>query len=159
MADSLVSFQVLDDAGQTGNVHVFFDAGVTQAQLFGFANQFGTILDAAIDGKVTGARVTFDLTLSSTVKADPVADSTVRRGAQYSFGNTSRFSWGQYIPAWSLDLIDAGAIDTTNVDAQNLINAYVDGLTVSAVIIQPTNGYGADLNAFRRAIESFRKKG
>lgn len=153
MADSLLSVKVVDDAGKSKTVPVFFTSSVTPANIQTFATDFIPLLDATIDGMITEATVTLDITVPGGIKASPVVDSTVRRGAVESFANPSRFNWSLYIPSFSLALITGGNIDITDAAVIALNAAYVTG----AGGFTPSNGLGLDLTAFLRAAESFRK--
>lgn len=157
MADTLLSVGVIDDAGATKRANIFLPSTMTLAQIQGWSDVYTPLLDTIVDGKISDAEVTFGLTLPAGLKADPVADSTVRRGADFSFSNVSRYRWGTYIPAFGLAFIDSGNINTTDTDVSDFLSAYTAGLVVSAVTYQPLNGYGDDLVAMINAKQAFRK--
>lgn len=157
MADTLMTVGIEDDAGASKRVPVLLPSSMTLAQIQGFSDVFTPLLDAVVDGKLTSPEVTFGLTLPSGLKGSPVADSTVRRGADFSFLNASRYKWPLYIPSWSLTLIDAGNINTTDTAPSDFLSAYTLGLVVSSVTYQPLNGYGDDLTALSKSKEAFRK--
>ena len=157
MADTLLSLGILDDAGATKRAPVFLPSTMTLAQVQGFSDVYAPLLNDAIDGIVTDAQVTFQLTIPGGLRTTPIADSTVRRGADLTFSNASRYKWPLYVPAWSLDLITGGNIDIADPNASDLISAYVDGLVVASVTYQPLNGSGFDLTALSKSKEAFRK--
>jgi len=157
MADTLLSIGVEDDAGATKRVPVFLPSTMTLAQIQGWSDLFAPILNDAIDGIITDVQVTFALTTPGGLRTTPVADSTVRRGADLTFSNPSRYKWPLYVPSWSLTLIANGDIDITDPNASDLISAYVDGLTFSSVLYQPLNGSAFDLTALSKSKEAFRK--
>lgn len=157
MADTLLSFGVIDDAGATKRVPVFLPASMTLAQITGFSDLFAALLNDAIDGVIQDVQVTFNIAVPGGLRTTPVADSTVRRGADLTFSNASRYKWPLYVPAWSLTLITGGDIDIADPNASDLISAYVDGLTFSSVLYQPLNGSAFDLTALSKSKEAFRK--
>lgn len=153
MADSLLSIKVIDDAGKSKSVPVFFTSSVTPANIQTFATAFMPLLDAVIDGLIESATVTLDITVPSGLKSAPVTDSTVRRGAVESFSTPARFDWSLYVPSFSLTKITGGNIDVADSDVIAFNAAYVTG----AGGFTPSNGLGLDLTALLRAAESFRK--
>jgi len=157
MADTLLSVGVIDDAGASKRANVFLPSTMTLAQIQGWSDVYTPLLDAVDDGKITDAQVTFALTLPGGLKGSPVADSTVRRGADFTFLNASRYKWPAYIPAWSLTYIIGGNIDIVSTPVSDFLSAYTAGLVVSSVTYQPTNGSAFDLTALSKAKEAFRK--
>lgn len=157
MADTLLSFGLIDDAGKTKRVPVFLPSTMTLAQIQGWSDLYAPLLDTVVDGKLTLPEVTFTLTLPSGLKSSPVADSTVRRGADLSFANVSRNKWGLYVPSWSLTYISSGDIDVSTTNPAAFVDAYVSGLTFSSTVYQPLNGYGDDLTSLSKSKEAFRK--
>jgi len=157
MADTLLSVGLGDDAGASKRANIFLPGSMTLAQIQGWSDLYIALLDAVTDGLVTGAEVTFGLTLPGGLKGSAAADSTVRRGADFTFANASRYKWGTYIPTWALSLIDTGNINVSDTDAAAFLSAYTNGLVVSSVTYQPTNGYTDDLTTLSNAKEAFRK--
>jgi len=157
MADTLLSVGVIDDAGASKRANVFLPSTMTLAQIQGWSDVYTPLLDAVDDGKITDAQVTFALTLPGGLKGSPVADSTVRRGADFTFLNASRYKWPAYIPAWSLTYIIGGNIDIVSTPVSDFLSAYTAGLVVSSVTYQPTNGSAFDLTALSKSKEAFRK--
>lgn len=157
MADSLLSVGILDDAGATKRANIFLPGTMTLAQIQGWSDVYQPLLDAVDDGKLVDAQVTFLLTMAGGLKGSPVADSTVRRGADLTFLNASRYKWPAYIPAWSLAFIDNGDINITDTDVSDFLSAYTAGLVVGGTTYQPTNGSAFDLTALSKAKEAFRK--
>lgn len=157
MADTLLSVGLLDDAGATKRANIFLPSTMTLAQIQGWSDVYVPLLNDVVDAAPTDAQVTFNLTIPGGLRTTPVADSTVRRGADLTFANPSRYKWPAYIPAWSLTLINSGNIDIITTAAADFISAYVAGLVVSSVTYQPTNGSGFDLTALSKSKEAFRK--
>lgn len=157
MADTLLSVGVLDDAGKSKRAPVFLPAAMTLAQIQGWSDVYVPLLNDVIDGQVTDAQVTFALTLPGGIRTAPIADSTVRRGADFSFQNPSRYKWPLYVPSWSLTYIVSGDIDIASTPPSDFLSAYTAGLVVGGTTYQPLNGYTDDLTALANAKEAFRK--
>lgn len=155
--DTLLSIGVQDITGAKKRVNVFFVNTVTIAQITGWLADAAVALNAFLDGFITDAEVTLPVALPGGLATGASAGSTVRRGALMSFDNPTRFAWDQYIPAIDLDVIVGTNIDITDTGVANWIAAMVDGVTVSAVLIQPTNGSGEDVTGLNHATETFRK--
>lgn len=157
MADTLLSVGLLDDAGATKRANIFLPSTMTLAQIQGWSDVYVPLLNDVVDGAPTDAQVTFALTLPGGLRTTPVADSTVRRGADFTFANASRYKWPAYIPAWSLTYIDGGNIDIVSTPVSDFLSAYTAGLVVGGTTYQPLNGSGFDLTALSKAKEAFRK--
>jgi len=155
--DNLLSIGIVDVVGARKTVNVFFLNTVTLAQIQGWATSALVDLNAFNVGVIEYARVTLDLTLPSGLATSPVAGSTVRRGALFSYDNPTRFAWDQYIPAIDTDILVGTEVDQAAGGVDGWIAAMVDGVTVSSVLIQPSNGSGEDLTAVNHATETFRK--
>src|SRR6185295_12063362 len=85
------------------------------------------------------------------------AGSTVRRGALFGFENPTRFAWDQYVPAIDLDVIVGTSVDPEATGVEDWLAAMVAGITVSSVLIRPTNGSGELLTNVLTSEETFRK--
>lgn len=155
--DNLLTVNITDDAGKPKTVNVFFTASTTLAQIQGWATEGIASLDAMIDGVIESAEVTLAITLPGGLKTTPVANSTVRRGALLSFDNPTRYKWDQYIPTFTPSSMPNGVVDQTAAGIVDWLGEMVNGVTVSAVLIQPTNASGEDLTDIHKATETFRK--
>jgi len=153
MADSLISFSVLDDDGDRRNVHVFFDAAVTPAALASFATAYEPLLDAVIDGQIVEASYTIGLTLAAGLKAAPVGNSEVQKGANFSYANASRYKHGIWIPSFKPTLFVGDTVNMAGAGVGAFNDAHITGLTGTA----PTNGLGFDLTSLSKATKTFRK--
>jgi len=157
MADSLLSIKMHDIVGANKTVNVFFPAATTLAQIQGWWTAAAVDLNAFSNIVIDGASVTLELTTPGGLATVPVAGSTVRRGALFSFDNASRFKWDQYIPGVDPVIFVGTSVDQTATGVEEWIADMVDGITVSSVLIQPTNGSSEDLTAIDHANETFRK--
>ena len=147
MADSLLSVSVLGDAlSKKKDNLVFLPSTLTLANVQTYLTAFAPLLDAITDGQIVGASIAFGLTLPGGLKSGPVADSDARMAWRASFGNASRFKWGNYVPAIAASKRAGGIVDPTDTDISAYLNAMITGLST----FQPTNGYGDDLTSFAR---------
>lgn len=151
--DSLISFTVLDDDADTRTVNIFFDAAVTPAALAAYATAYEPLLDAVIDGQITGARYSVDLTLAAGLKAAPVAQSEVQKGANFSYLNASRYAHGIWIPAFKPTLFVGDTVNMAGAGVAAFNAAHLAGIAGTA----PTNGLGFDLTSLKGTKKTFRK--
>jgi hypothetical protein len=155
--DTLLSIGIQDVVGARKRVNVFFVNTVTLAQITGWLADAAVALNGFLDGIITDAYVQLDVALPGGLATSPVAGSTVRRGALFTFDNPTRFAWDQYIPAIDTDILVGTEVDQSAGGVVDWLAAMVDGVTVSSVLIQPTNGSGEDLTSTTTAVETFRK--
>jgi hypothetical protein len=155
--DTLISVSVTDIVGAVKQNLVFLPSGTTLAQAQGFLTAFAPLVDALSQGVITHATVEFDLTLPSGLKSTAVAASTVRRGALWSFLNPTRYKWAAYLPAVDPSILSGTEVNPAAGGVAAYVAAYDTGITVSSVLIAPTNGSGEDLTALDHANETFRK--
>jgi len=157
VADTLLSIKMHDITGAKKTVNVFFPAATTLAQVQGWWTDAAVALNAFSNIVIDGADVTLALTTPGGLATTPVAGSTVRRGALFSYNNSTRFNWEQYIPGVDPVIFIGTEVDQGATGVDDWIAAMVDGITVSSVLIQPTNGSSEDLTSVDHANETFRK--
>jgi len=155
--DILLSIGVKDIAGKSKRVPVFFPSTTTVAQITGWLADAAVALNAFLDGYITDAEVTLPVALPGGLATGATAGSTVRRGALFGFENPTRFAWDQYVPAIDLDVIVGTSVDPEATGVEDWLAAMVAGITVSSVLIRPTNGSGELLTNVLTSEETFRK--
>ncbi len=153
MADTLISYTVLDADGDKGDVHVFVPAARTQAEIAAYNTNFAAALDAVIGGQIVSGSYTIELTLPGTIKSAPLALSERQLGALLSFDNPSRYNWGLYVPTWKPALFSGNDVDLAGVGVATFIANYVTGDGT----VFPTNGYAFDLTALSKSRKAHRK--
>lgn len=151
--DSLLSFSILDDDADRRTVNIFFDAAITPAALAAFATAYEPLLDAVIDGQIIEASYTVGLVLAGGLKAAPVAQSEVQKGANWSYLNASRFKHGIWIPSFKPTLFVGDTVNQAGAGVAAFNAAHITGIAGTA----PTNGQGFDLTALASAKKTFRK--
>ena len=152
-SDVMISANILDADGDTKAAHAFLGSAAIDADINTFAAFWLPLLDAVIDGKITGASVTKPLALPGGLKAGAVALSEVQKGANFSFVNASRYKFGVWIPAFTPSLFTGDVVNQGGAGVAAFIAAYVTGTGG----IAPTNGFGFDLTSLARATKNFRK--
>lgn len=153
MADSLLSFSILDDDADRRNVNLFFDGAVTPAALAAYATAYEPLLDAVIDGQIIEASYTVILTLAGGLKAAPVAQSEVQKGANFSYANASRYAHGIWVPSFKPTLFVGDTVNLAGAGVGAYNTAHITGIAGTA----PTNGLGFDLTSLKKATKNFRK--
>lgn len=153
MADTLLSMAVVDADGDSKRVQVFLPAATTQAAIVTFSDSFSALLDAVIDGQITDISYTISVPVPGGLKASPVANSEVQKGALFSFLNASRYKWGQYIPTWIPANFTGDEVDLEATGVAAFLAAYTAGLAGT----NPTNGYSDDLTSLAGNRKAFRK--
>lgn len=153
MADTLLSIGVLDADGDTKRVQVFLPAATTQAAIVTFSDSFCALLDEVIDGQIVEPQYTISIPVPGGLKASPVANCEVQKGALLSFLNASRYKWGQYVPTWSDDNFSGDEVLLTPQEVIDFLAAYTAGLAGT----NPTNGYSDDLTSLAASRKAFRK--
>jgi len=153
MGDTLLSIGVLDADGDTKRVQVFLPAATTQAAIVTYSDAFCALLDEVIDGQISDVSYTITVPVPGGLKANPVANSEVQKGALLSFANASRYKWGQYIPTWSDDNFSGDEVLLTPQEVIDFIVGYVAGIGGT----NPTNGYSDDLTSLAASRKAFRK--
>jgi len=153
MADTLLSMAIRDADGDKKRVQVFLPAATTQAAIVTFSDSFAALMDAVIGGKIDEISYTISIPVPGGLKADPVADTEVQKGALLSYDNASRYKWGQYIPTWLDDNFTGDEINPGGTGVSAFLAAYSAGLAGT----NPTNGYSDDLTALAASRKAFRK--
>lgn len=153
MADSRIAIRVEDFDGDKKTVPIFFPSSNTPAELAAYAASFAPLLDAIIDGKIVEMEYAVSLVLPGGLKASPVTDCEVQKGAQVSFLTSSRYKWGVYLPSVTPALFTGDDLELADTDVAALLDAYVTGLSGTL----PTNGFGFDIGTVSRGKKSFRK--
>jgi hypothetical protein len=150
----LLSFSLLDDAGNTANVHVYVASTYTLAQLQTFVEQIAPDLDAITGSKINTVQVTKALTLPAGLKAAATANSRNPWGANmaYDAANTD-YRHTIRIPAILPSLLAGDKVD----DTEAAIITFNTQVTTGDGVVSPTDRYANDLSAFLEGIATFRK--
>lgn len=152
---NLLSVQITDADGKVKTMPIYFPAATTLAELQDYADAMLPALDAVIDGQITQATVTLQLTLVGGLKSAAVDGNRVREGAllRYPADNTI-YKHSIFVPSWE----NAGFAGDVVLET----GAYATfQATISAgggdPVVEPTDEYGNDLNALINGERRFRK--
>lgn len=152
---NLLSIQVTDADGKSKTIPLYFPDTTTLADLQDYADTFLPNLDAVIDGKITQATVTLQLTLVGGLKASAVDGNRVREGALLRFAaDDTIYKHSIYIPSWENTgfagdvVLATGAYDTVQ---DNI------AVGIGDPAVAPSDEYGNDLNSFINGNRKFRK--
>lgn len=151
----LVSIQ--DAKGNQSTTELHLPSTITLAQAAGFATQLAPLIDAVITGAVTRIGLAASFTLPGGIRAAALTNADVEEGARFQFRTENGFRTGFRIPTFNETLIasNSRAVDLEDTDVAALVNAIEDGLTVSSVLIEPTDMRDDDVVALVGALESF----
>lgn len=79
-----MSIRIQDAKNEFARTHLYFPAAATIAQLQAYSNEYLPLLNAGIEGYITGVQVTHNLTVDHVglgLRTTPVANSDVQEGA------------------------------------------------------------------------------
>ena len=151
---NIISFQLVDDAGRTGNIIIPVPATHTVAEMQAYVNTTAATLDVLTGAKINKASVSLALTLPGGLKANAVDDHPLQWGANFAFdaANTP-YRYTVRVPAIDQGFVESGVVDT----ADPLVAAFVDDLETGDGTVGPTDRYGNDLVTLIEAAATFRK--
>lgn len=142
-----ISIEITDYTGKPKSVQLFVPTPNTIAGLQALADVTAPLLDAAVDGQITGVSATFALTIPSGMKSSPVTGNTVREGALLSYSlEEGAGTNSTYIPSWE----NAGF-------AGNTVLTTGDYDAVEDDLVQYTNRFAVAQEAFVGGVRKFRK--
>lgn len=152
-----VLFTIRDAKGETSQLEVHLPSTLSLAQWTGFASQCAVLIDAVIGGAITRVGIVIAVTLPGGIKSAALTNSDVEEGAKFQFATAGGFRTGFRIPTFLETLIasNSRAVDLEDADVAALVNAIEEGLTVSSVVIQPSDGRDDDVVALTSAKEQF----
>jgi len=159
VVDTLLSIGIRDITPKGKKRYgVWLPGGLTLAQYTAWSTAFQPTLDNTLDGAISDVLLTITLPRATgDIKADPNDGSRVRRGGEFLYGVPSAArNWGIYLPSLLPSIIDSGAILLDTAVAA-LVTQMVNGIDISGTTIQPTNGFGEDIESVILANETFRK--
>jgi len=151
---NIVSFSVTDFWGKTVSVPIYVTEDLTDAQYQAFVDSMGLLIDACVDGKMTGVSLTRRLSVPSGVKGAAIEGATARQGGNFAFDAADTpYRHTVHLPTIKDSFVDGEDIDITG-DTQSFVNAVAAGVDPCF----PTDKYDNDLNTLINALVSFRKR-
>lgn len=159
MAQSILSYTVEDADGDQKSVPFYFpDSAISAADLQDASDTLATFLDGVIDGKIIAANLTRGIDLPGTLKANPVANSEVQKGALLHFrraGQTRIFSI--FVPSWTPAKFTGDVVNNAAAGVSTLTSTIVDGITEASGDVDISDEFGNDLNLYVDGEKRFRK--
>lgn len=163
MSDPTVfSWSIIDDEGLENNtsMYVAYDGvTLTENAILGTWLEYGTLIDACIDGKITGGSATIPLTPDGGWKASPASGNNVNQVMNLNFNNDfNSYATSILLPSYSEAILTATLVpDLTNTDLAALITAILGGQPTLIPVVFPNSRDLHDLNALRDAFLTVRK--
>jgi hypothetical protein len=159
MADpTIFEYSLMDDQGLTNrnSIYVAYNgATATINSLIGAWSAFGGLLDAVVDGQITGGRITVPLIPDVSWKAAPTEGNNVNQVMALNFQNDFNSYLTQILLPSYMEAIltPAGTPDLDNVD----LAAYIAAIIAGSGAIFPNSRDIHDLNAIQDAFLTVRK--
>jgi len=158
MADPTVfSATFIDDAGvrATAVEYVDYDGALTTVNdLLDAAVAWAALVDPLSDAKVESVSIQVVQENPAGTKASPVADSTVERGALFSYSQVgSRYVSSTQIPGIANSLVTNGKVDLTAA----AVIAFINAMTNQAAAFPAQSKAGNAINKFLDVVVNFRK--
>lgn len=150
---NLISIQIADSGGLTGNVLVPVPTGLTIAEIQTYVDAMLPNLDVVTGGKINKASVSLALTLPAGLKANAIAGTPIQWGGNFAFdaANTP-YRFTVHVPA-----IDQGLVTGEDIDTSGVAAAWVTDMVSGDLAVNPSDRYGNDLVSLLDARVSFRK--
>jgi hypothetical protein len=147
-AKSTMQFNFPVGAASNTNVNALIDAAKAAAEL----------IDAVTKGRILNVGIGIAVDLSAlTLKSTADVDSDVEEGARFQFNSAIGALTGFRIPTFDEALLLSGtqSVDIEDADVDALVDFMIDGHTLSAVTVQPSDDRGSDVESLASARESF----
>lgn len=160
MADpTIFDYQILDDQGLSNrsSLYVAYDGATeTVDSIIGGWLAYGGLIDAVIDGRIVGGRVTIPLEPDGSWKAAPAVGNNANQVMVLDFENDyNRYLTSLLLPSYKENTLTATRIpDLADVALAALVTAVKNG---TGGVIFPNSRDLHDLDALRSAFLTTRK--
>jgi len=152
---NILSYSVTDGIGEVASVPIYFPTGLTVAQIQGASDLLVALLDPCIDGKVSAATLTLNLTLPGGLKSAAAGDNRIGALLGFDCANTG-YRQSMYIPSWIADGF-TGNVVTEDSPFDDFIAAILSGETSGGGTLAPSDKYANDIVAFLSGFKKVRK--
>lgn len=154
MAVDILSYGIRDGDGQHASMPVFLPSGLTIAQMQTFATAQAALLNAIIDGVIDSISATFSLTIPGGLNASAANGVEKQKGGLFDFqASGTKYTFGLYVPTMKPTLFDGDSVLTSDTD----VAAFIASMVTGASPALPSDRYGNDLTALKKADKRFRK--
>jgi hypothetical protein len=159
---TILSYTILDDEGlsNSASMYVAYDGlTATQDQLVNAWLEYGALIDAVIDGQITGGSITIPLTPDGAWKATPASGNNVNQVMNLNFNNDfNSYATSVLLPSYSEAVLTPTLVpDLADTDLAALIAAILAGSPAITPAVFPNSRDLHDLNALRDAFLTVRK--
>jgi len=155
-------FDFEDDKGKSSSTKIRLPSGFSIANYVEFGQAAAQLLVNASTGSLTGATITFNVSLDALgLKTVPSAVSKVARKLYLQFTTAVTGFLGKTLfPSLAESKVISGSddVDQADVDVAALVSALEDGIAVTLGTMTFTNGRGHDLVTATDAKEQFRRR-
>jgi len=157
LINTILSYTIQDADGerQAFPYYAQIDDTTTLAGLQVFLDEYGTLLDAIIDGAIKKERIVLDFPLTDGVKADPVAGSEIEKTGLLSYPLISvpGKTFSQDIPAFKVSLFVGNKINLSDTD----VVAWTGASKSTGDLPETNDTWGSELQTVRLGQKTFRK--
>lgn len=153
-------YSIKDAKGATSTTQLNFPVNVDIAVLQTFAQTTATMINSLIKGKIIDAGIGLAVDLSgATIRATPDPNSDVEEGARFNWRSLIGAPTNFRLPTFDEAFMLAGTqqVDTADTDVAAFIARILEGQTVVATNVSPSDDRGSDITALETARESFGK--
>lgn len=163
MSDPTVfSWSILDDEGLENNtsMYVAYDGlTATQDELVNAWLEYGSLIDAIVDGQITGGSITIPLTPDAGWKATPDAGNNVNQVMNLNFNNDfNSYATSILLPSYKEDILTPSLVpDLADTALALFISTVLFGAPPVTPAVFPNSRDLHDLNALRDAFLTVRK--
>jgi hypothetical protein len=159
---TIFSWAILDDEGlaNSADMYVAYDGlTTTQAAMELVWSEYGGLIDACIDGQITGGSVTIPLQPNGAWKDAPAVGNNANQVMNLNFNNDfNRYATSILLPTYSEAILTPTRVpDLADADLAALIGAILAGAPAGLPAIFPNSRDLHDLNALRDAFLTVRK--
>ncbi len=150
----VVSFGLLDFAGNRKSFPVYIPNTATLAQAQAWITAGAPILDALVDAAIESVSITLAGTLPGGLKGSPVSGNTVHEGALWAWdAAATNYEYGDYMPSVANGQFNLDDLDLTSTD----VTDWIAQMTSSGAGTEATDRYANDITGFIRGRRRFRK--
>lgn len=162
-AHAFVSYTIMDAKGKKSTVQINFPEAAAGSGfidvLHSFTDTTCVLIDALIKGQVVdcGIGVKVDISGITLIKDSPDADSDVEEGGRFQFLSAVNSLTKLRLPTFDEAHLLPGTqqVDLTDVNVDAFVDRMIEGRTVVAVNVSPSDDRGEDIESIASARESF----
>lgn len=159
MAQSIISLTIQDADGDKKSVALYWpNTDISSSDLDAVILDFAGAMDAVIDGKIVAVSVTRAHDVPAGLKASPVANCEVQKGALLHFrraGQTRIYSI--FVPTWTPAKFTIDAVNDAASGVSTLTTMLFTTNTQASGDVALSDEFGNDLSSYVNGEKTFRK--